>query len=353
MLIFSELKEPYFIAEIGENHNGDVELAKRMIRAAKACGANAVKFQLFDRFNLCTGKYMDELDQGIVKLENVEKWDTAELGLSGVREQIDAFVCSKEETTELREFCREVGIDFGCTPVDEAGIKFLMEIDSDFIKLSSMDANNPVMIEQAVRTGAPVIISTGMADLSEIDNIYRLIKGTGCKNFALLHCIAIYPPKDEIINLNFINSMQNLYDCTIGYSDHALGYSISLAAVAKGAMIIEKHFTMDKNMPGWDHKVSADESDMKIICQEGRRIFKAIGKNYKSLSDDELEKKKKFRRSLTSTRTIKAGEVIQSDDITFKRPGTGISPDLLCYVIGRAARKDIHEDKTLDFGDLI
>lgn len=341
------LNKPYIIAEIGCNHNGQTELALQMIDEAKKCGADAVKFQFFSETNLCTQKYLHELDSGKVKLENVHKWESQGLGLSNVQEQIKAFINSKEQLKIFREYCRNINIDFGCTAVDEEGIEFLASINPDFIKLASMDADNPKMINAVIKTGLPIIISTGMSSLAEIDEIYNIFKKANYGNFSLLHCVSIYPPSNEIVNLNFMNTLQKIYDCEIGYSDHTLGYAISLAAIAKGAKIIEKHFTLDKNMEGWDHKVSADPQDLEIICREGQNIFECLGSNYKVVSQDELDKREKFRRSATTARNIKEGEIITEDDIVYKRPGTGITPVEAKWLVGRKARHDIAEDTTL------
>lgn len=341
------LSEPYVIAEIGCNHNGNTDLAIEMIDEAKRCGANAVKFQFFDEVNLSTQKYIDELEQGIVKLENVKEWKSHQLGLKTIREQIKKFINTKQQLILFREYCKQKKIDFGCTPADKNGAIFLSSIKSDFLKIASCDLNNHDIIKVGIKAKMPIIVSTGMSSLSEIDELYNIFREANYKNFALLHCVSIYPPRNEIVNLNFINTLQSIYDCEIGYSDHTLGYSISLAAIAKGAKIIEKHFTLDKNMEGWDHKVSADPKDLEIICKEGKNIFECLGNRYKVVSQDELEKREKFRKSATSARDIKEGEIITDQDIVYKRPGTGITPVEAKWLIGRKARQDISEDTTL------
>ena len=352
-MIIKRLDKPYIIAEIGCNHNGDTELGLKMILAAKKCGADAVKFQFFTKETLTTSDYLDELDSGVVRLENVDRWETGELGLSGVREQIDAFVNDENQLRIFRQYCKEIGIDFGCTPVDEYGIKFLDSINSDFIKISSMDANNLDMLEYCISTNIAIIISTGMATLQDIDRIYNFFREKEYSNFAILHCVSIYPPRDEIINLNFIDTLKQIYDCEIGYSDHSLGFSLPIAAIAKGCKIIEKHFTLDKNMPGWDHKVSADENDLRIICREGNKVFRSLGSKYKILSEDEKEKRKKFRRSMVARYDLKRGHVLTKEDFVYKRPGTGVSPDEATFFIGKKLTKDIKKDKTIFESDFI
>ena len=353
MIDLNNLKSTYIIAEIGANHNGDMDLAMEMIKVAHECGCDAVKFQYFDEYNMITQKHLDELDKGIVKLENVSEFETPELGLKGVKAQLKAFAFSKEEIIKVQEYSKELGIDFGCTAEDVEGIEFLKEINVDFIKLPSSDCNNLSLVKASIATKFPIILSTGMADLSEIDRVYRIFKKGGCENFALLHCISIYPPKDEIIDLNFIDTLNEIYDCEIGYSDHSIGFSIPLASIAKNAKIIEKHFTLDKDMPGWDHKVSANPEEMKMICEEGKRIYNALGNRYKVVSPEEIDKRTKFRKSLTTKFDLKKGDAITEDNIVFKRPGTGIPSDLLETLLGRKINRNIAEDTTLFFEDLL
>ncbi|WP_375724885.1 N-acetylneuraminate synthase family protein [Arcobacter sp. KX21116] len=349
----NELDKPYIIAEIGCNHNGDTELGLKMIKVAKDCGADAVKFQFFNENNLVTSDYLDELDAGIIKLENIETWTTKELGLNSVREQIRAFTNNEKQLIMFRDYCDAIGIDFGCTPINEEAISFLSKIKSHFLKISSMDANNIDLIEKCINTNLPIIVSTGMASLQDIDKIYNLFKNRNYNNFSILHCVSIYPPRDEIVNLNFIDTLKGIYDCNIGYSDHSLGFSLSIAAIAKGCKIIEKHFTLDKNMPGWDHKVSADENDLKIICKEGNKVFRSLGNKYKILSADEMEKRKKFRRSMVSKYDLKKGHILTKKDIVYKRPGTGISPEEEIFFIGKRLTKNLKEDKTIFESDFL
>ncbi|WP_103588464.1 N-acetylneuraminate synthase family protein [Campylobacter concisus] len=346
-MILKKLDKPYVIAEIGCNHNGDTNIGLKMIKAVKDCGADAVKFQYFTKDNLFTNDYLDELDSGKVKLENVDKWEDKELGLTNIREQISAFTNSEKQLLIFRNYCNEIKIDFGCTPVDVDGVKFLSSIKSDFIKISSMDANNLEIIDACIDTNLPIIISTGMATLQDIDKIYNLFLQREYSNFSILHCVSIYPPRDEIVNLNFIDTLKSVYDCEIGYSDHSLGFSLPIAAIAKGCKIIEKHFTLDKNMPGWDHMVSADENDLSIICREGSKVFRSLGSKYKILSEDEKEKRKKFRRSMVARCDLGSGHILTKDDFVYKRPGTGISPDKAMFFIGKKLVKDIEKDKTI------
>lgn len=345
-------KYPYIIAEIGCNHNGDVELAKKMIKVAKECSCDAIKLQLWRKEELITEKNLHELNEGKVKLENVQKCETKELGLKNIFQQVDKFAIYKDEHIELFKYARKIGIDYGSTAITKDGIDFLVDQDVSFLKVASMDINNLDFIEYIISKNYKTFISTGMASLGEIENVLNSIPKKYYDNITLLHCISIYPPKDNIINLKFIMTLKRLFNINVGYSDHTLGFSIPIAAVALGSKVIEKHFTLDKQMPGWDHKVSANAYEMKIICEESKRIIDALGSEYKILSQSELDKRLKIRRSLVANKRIKRGEIIKNDDITLKRPGTGIKPDEIKYVIGRKLKHDIEEDQTLFWEDL-
>jgi sialic acid synthase SpsE len=347
-LNLNKLTKPYIIAEIGCNHNGDTDLGIKMIKEAKRCGADAVKFQYFTANNLFTKNYLDKLDSGLIKIENVKSWQTPEYRLKNVRQQIAAYTNDKRQLIKFRSYCKKIDIDFGCTPVDENGVKFLKKIKSDFIKISSMDANNLPFIKTCIDTNLPIILSTGMTTLYEIDKIYNLFFDHNYKNFSLLHCISIYPPKDKIINLNFIKTLKKIYDCEIGYSDHSLGIAIPIAAVAIGCKIIEKHFTLDKNMPGWDHKISADKEELKIICKASKKVFFSLGRDYKFLSVHEIKKKIKFRRSMVAKKNLLKEHILKKSDFTFKRAGIGIPPEESLFYIGKKLSKNIKNDETIN-----
>lgn len=346
-------KYPYIIAEIGCNHNGELELAKKMIKSAKNAGVDAIKLQLFSKESLITKTHIDELDKGVVKLENIDKWESKELGLNSINDQLDKFIIGYDEHIKLFEYARQVGVQYSSTPVTKEGVDFLVDQKVDFIKVASMDVNNPDFIEYVLSKKLHTVISFGLASLGEIEKIVQLINADMKSKVTLLHTISLYPPKDEIVNLNFIVTLRNLFGLPVGYSDHTLGFSVPLAAVALGATMIEKHFTLDKDMPGWDHKVSANPDELKIICKESKRIFKALGDGRKELTTEELEKRKKFRRSLVSTRNIMKGEKFKITDFEFKRPGTGIPPDEVQRVVNRTAGKNIEKDKTIFWEDLL
>lgn len=344
-------KYPYIIAEIGGNHNGDMDLAKKMMLKAKECGADAVKFQLYRGEELITQEHMRELNSGTVKLENVSDWSTKELGLENIFEQVEKFAIQEKEHIELFSYARELGIDYASSCVTKQEVDFLVEQKVSFLKIPSMDVNNTDFILYTLSKNLPTIISLGLASLGEIEQVVNIIPEKYKKNVTLLHCVSLYPPKDEIVNLKFIETLKTNFDLNIGYSDHTLGFSIPLASVVYGVTIIEKHFTLDKEMPGWDHKVSANPEELKIICQETKRIVEALGDGRKVVTQEELDKRLKFRRSLISASKLSKGHIISEKDIVYKRPGTGINPDEIKYVIGRKLNKDIESDYLLKWED--
>lgn len=345
-------KHPYIVAEIGGNHNGDIELGKRMIVEAKACGADAVKFQLYRRCDLWTNDHLKELDAGVVKLENVAEWTTKELGLSNIFEQIDRFAIQEQEHIELFNCARELGIDYGTSTFTKKDVDFCIDQKVANLKVASCDATNLDLIEYVISKDYPVHIALGMVSMDEIREVANVIP-KGCRhNVTLLHCVSLYPPKDSQVNLEFMNTLRREFGMAVGYSDHTLGYAVPLAAAALGAEVIEKHFTLDKNMPGWDHKVSANPEELRIICEMSKRIADSLGDGVKVLCDDEIAKRRKFMRTIATARSIKAGATIAYEDIAFKRPGTGICASKYRDVIGKKAVRDIEADKTLYWEDV-
>lgn len=343
---------PYIIAEIGANHNGDMGLAREMIDAAKECGCDAVKFQLWDRFVGHTESYIQQLST-MQKLGDVDLANP-ELGLMTVADQLEQFQCTQDEHVVLREYARKVGIDFASTTSSEPYLDFLANLDVAFLKIPSMDLNFPDYVRYAARKNLPIVLSTGMATWAEIDDCVSAVKPAYIDNLVMLHCVALYPPpRDNMVHLAKMQTLRTLYDVPVGFSDHTLGFSVALAAIALGACMIEKHFTLDKKMPGWDHKVSADPEDMQIICREGKRVFEAIGSQSPELSPEEIKKRDHFRRSIVTTVPIAKGETITADKIFFKRPGTGIEPNEIKYVLGRVAKHDLPADELILWQDLI
>ena len=198
-----------------------------------------------------------------------------------------------------------------------------------------------------------MVISTGMATLAEIEQAVSVIRSEGNSQIVLLHCISIYPPAYGMIHLRNMMTLEQAFEMPVGFSDHTLGTAIPLAATALGARVIEKHFTLDKQMEGWDHAISANPAELRTIVEEGKHIFEALGSNQRQVSEAELEKRKKFRRSLVARRALEKGSVLREEDLAAKRPGTGISPNELSYVIGRRLTSAVSGDQVLQWKDLL
>ena len=348
-----DMKYPYVVAEIGGNHNGDLDLAKRMIKSAKECGADAVKFQLYRRCDLWTEKHLKDLNDGIVKLENVSSWSTKELGLKDIFAQVDRFSVQENEHIEFFKYARECGIDYGTSAFTKRDVDFCIDQKVATLKIASCDVTNLDLVEYVISKDYPVHIALGMATMAEIEAIVDIVPENLRRNVTLLHCVSLYPPQDGMVNLRFIETLRRSFGLNVGYSDHTLGFEVPLAAMALGSSVVEKHFTLDKKMPGWDHAVSADPFEMQIICRAARRIADALGDGIKKLSRDELAKRDKFRRSIAIIKPLKAGQEITYNDIAFKRPGTGISADRFREVIGCHVNHDIEADTTLFWEDLV
>lgn len=336
---------PFVIAEIGSNHNGDMELAKMMIDSAVNCGVDAVKFQSWTNKSLiCKAEY-----------ESNQKYDDSpKKHFGSLEEMVDKYYLREEQHLELKEYCDSKKIVFCSTPFSEEEVDLLETLEVPFYKVASMDINNLRLLAYIAKKMKPVILSTGMSTLSEIELAIKTIEQEGNFDIIILHCISIYPPAPEDINLKNITMLQNLYpNYPVGFSDHSIGTSIPVASIALGAAVIEKHFTIDKNLPGWDHEVSADPEEMKYIVEQGQIVSKALGNYFRTLSESEKNKLQKFRRSIVLTKDLKAGSIIEENDITFKRPGTHISPDEERFVLGRTLNKDMKSDDLLSWNDLI
>lgn len=341
--VVADFSKPYIIAEIGANHNGDIGLAKKLIDAAKECGAHSVKFQSWTPNSLVSeGEYQ----------KNQSYDDCPKKHFGSLKDMVNKYYLKAEEHKELKEYCDSIGIDFSSTPFSAAEVDLLNEVGVEYFKVASMDITNHGLLENIAKCNKPVILSTGMASMGEIEEAINVVEATGNSQIILLHCISIYPPEMEDIHLNNITTLRQAFGYPVGFSDHSIGFSIPLASVALGACIIEKHFTLDKDMPGWDHAISADPSELKIICKESENIVRAMGSAKRRVSEAEQKKKLKFRRSAVVSRDLEAGHVLTVDDILFKRPGTGIITHELKYLVGRKLTKAIDADEMLQWEDV-
>jgi N,N'-diacetyllegionaminate synthase len=336
-------RPPYIIAEIGSNHNGDIALCRELIDAAADAGAQAVKFQSWT-------------DKSLIAREEYERnteYSDKKKHFGSLIEMVQAYQFTEEQHQEALTHCRKRGIAFCSTPFAEREADMLEELDVPFFKIASMDVVYLPFLKYVARKLRPMVISTGMSTLAEIEQAVETVRREGNDQIVLLHCIAIYPPEYDTIHLRNIEMLQQTFGVPVGFSDHSLGTAIPLAAIALGACVIEKHFTLDKDMRGWDHAISADPTEMYTITSEGRNIFTALGSHCRTVMPAEIEKRKKFRRSLVARTVLPQGHVLSEADLTAKRPGTGISPAEQGYVIGRKLARSVEEDQVFSWSDLV
>jgi len=343
--IFNYCK-PYVIAELGSNHNGDMKLAKKLIVQAKEAGADCVKFQSWSKDTIFARKKYE--DNYFIADDYRDRNDYT------LEEIVDEYSISEEELLEMKKFADEVGIDCTSTPFSKEETDFLVDkLETPFIKVASMDLNNYPFLEYLAKKNKPIVISTGLSELYEIDKAIKTIESTGNKQIVILHCVSTYPPVDSDVHLNNIKTLMTTYpEYPIGFSDHTLGTAIPLASIALGACLIEKHFTLDKDMEGWDHKVSATQDEMKEIVENATRVSAALG-SYRITATESEEKKKEFRRSIVLTREMKKGEVLSYEDIDYKRPGGAFDPDMTEFIVGRTINKDLKFDHILTKEDIV
>jgi N-acetylneuraminate synthase len=335
---------PYIIAEIGANHNGDMDLAKKIIDSAKDCGCDAVKFQSWSPQSLIAKEEYDR---------NSKYYDSPHKHFGSLREMVEKYYLRADQHFELKEYCHKREIEFCSSPFSNEEVDLLKKVDVPFFKVASMDIDNLELLKYISQTRKPVLISTGMSTLAEIERAIQTIEKEGNREIVLLHCISIYPPQYEDINLKNIPMLQQAFGYPVGFSDHSIGTAIPLSSIALGSCVIEKHFTLDKKLPGWDHEISADPGEMAQIVLESNNIFKALGTSKRIVSNAEEQKKTKFRRSIVVKDCFPIGHKLRLEDLDSKRPGTGISPGDLRHVIGRELKRTKKADDLIFWEDLL
>lgn len=314
----------FIVAEIGMNHNGDVELGKKIIKEAAICGVDAVKFQHFKTENFISRDFAD-----------FKKREKYELGCN--------------ETQTLFNYARKNGVEFFSTPFDDSSVKLLNNIGVPVFKIASADITNIPLLRKVAKIGKPILFSTGYSTVSEIFKAYETLKESGASQLGILHCVASYPTEDKDVNLSNITSLRRIFpENPIGFSDHSSDFElIPSVAVATGACIIEKHFTIDRNLPGYDHKMSLDPEMMKKMVRNIRRVEKAIGepRNKTGVIESEKTRKDKARRYLYWAKSGKKGEKITREHIIAKRSGTrGVS----CYYYDELRNRKFNENVEAD-----
>jgi sialic acid synthase SpsE len=322
----------FIIAEIGSNHDHDFEQAKNLIDLAALAGVDAVKFQTF-RASSHYSKHTPKFNY----LKGVDTYDL-----------ITSLEIDRDWHRPLKEHAESAGLVFMSSPCDSEAVNEFAELDMDAYKVASFDLPDLQLIEQMASTQRPIILSTGMADWMDIQRAVDKVRGQGNKQIALLQCTSLYPAPIDLINLRSISVMKDAFQVVTGFSDHSMGDHICLAAVAMGASILEKHFTLDRSLPGPDHQFAIEPNELKEMIIKIRDIEAAIGDGNKSgPRPQEMEMYEKGRRSLHASQNISRGELIERSMLTIKRPGLGIPPYMIEHVLGRKALQDIKEDEWL------
>lgn len=332
------MKPVFIIAEAGVNHNGSVATARRMVDAAVAARVDAIKFQMFNS---------EKLTSIIAPKAKYQRTKRKETQLEMLRK----LELTQKEMTELFRYCRKKKILFMATPFDFESADFLNRLGMKLFKISSGDLNNIPFLLCIARFKKPVILSTGMSTMSEIRETFTALKSIR-KKLTLLHCTSSYPTRFEEANLRAMDTLASAFHLPVGFSDHTLGIEASLAAVARGARVIEKHFTLDKSSEGPDHKASLNPCELKQMVEGIRNIEKALGSGKKTVQPSEKNTQQVARKSVVAGVLISKGTRIVSSMIELKRPGTGIQPKYFSQVVGKKAKKEILKDRLIHWSDL-
>ena len=337
----SEKDNVFIIAEIGLNHSGDIKIAKKLIDHAIDSGASAAKLQSYKKGRVSskvrTSRYYEDLV------------DTQE-SLSSL---LDKIAFNKEETVELFEYARKKRFTLFSTPFDIESLKILEEIKCPAYKISSMDIVNIPLINEVALTGKPMIISTGMSDLSDIELALETVLKTKNNKVALLHCVSSYPCPAASANLNMIKKINTTFGCITGYSDHTTGIDVALGAVSLGASIIEKHFTLDRNMDGPDHNFSLLKDELTNLARSSKRIKEATYDHGFGILPAEINAAQNLRRSIFYKKSLSKNHIIIAEDLEVKSPGIGIHPKFLDMIIGKSTKEDVSEDLPVEWDDII
>ena len=341
-MIDLNFKNCFFVAEIGVNHNGNIELAKTMIKAAKESGADAVKFQTF-----IAEKLVNKSAKKVkYQIQNTEKQESH-------YQMIKRLELTKKDHYKLKLYCEKLDILFLSTPYDVESAKFLNEeLNIPIFKTASADIVDIPLQTFIASTLKPCLISIGMANISEIEKIFKIYQKFQNNNIAFLHCVSNYPASDKSLNLKVIKSISNYFNVPVGFSDHSLGAEAAITSVALGSRIIEKHFTTDKSLPGPDQKASSTPNEFNNLVLKVKRVEKMLGNSFKEIQEEEKEMHKISRKSFHLTRNISKNEIIKNDDLILQRPGDGLSYSFFNYLIGKKASKDLLKGDQINIGDV-
>jgi sialic acid synthase SpsE len=332
--VIGDYEKPYIIAEVNSSHNGNVDTARQMIVKAKEIGCSCIKFQSWSAESLYSDSYYSN---NPVAKRIVQK-----------------FSLSEEELLGLAKYCNEIGISFSSTPYSIKEVDFLLEqCNASFIKVASMDINNYPYLQYIAKSGAPIVLSTGMAEMGEVRKAVSVIEEAGNNQIALLHCISIYPAEASTIHLNNILGLREEFpQYPIGFSDHTIGIEISVAATALGSAIIEKHFTLDSTKMGMDNNMATEPEEFAQMIKTCHNVHSAMGLKERVVSGAEYEQRKKMRRSIVASRDLKKGTILSQEDFTFKRPGDGLPPEKINMLINSVLKHDIKADTMIIESDV-
>lgn len=324
------------IAEAGVNHNGSYEIACELVDAAKNAGADYIKFQTFKSKNLVSDT---------AQKADYQKNTTGDGTQADMLKRLEL---SYDEFFSLKEYCDKVGICFLSTPFDIDSIHFLNSLNMPFWKVPSGEVTNYPYLVEIAKTNKPVVMSTGMCNISEIDEAIKVLESNGVREIRLLHCNTEYPTPYEDVNLRAMETLRNKFGLEVGYSDHTNGIEVPVAAAALGASIIEKHFTLSRDMEGPDHKASLEPHELAEMVSCIRHIEIAMGTGEKTPSSSEKKNITIARKSIVAAKKIIEGEILTEENITVKRPGTGICPMRWNEVLGTKAIRDFNEDEQIE-----
>ena len=328
------MKKTLIIAEAGVNHNGNINLAKRLVDVAKEAGADIVKFQTAD---------LESLVSAFAEMADYQKKNIGQM--ESQKEMLSKLLLSYDEFIELERYCRQVEIQFLSTPFDVKSIDFLEPLVKMW-KIPSGEITNLPYLEKISQTWKPIILSTGMSEMKEINNALKILKSNGNKDITLLHCTTEYPAPYEEANLRAMHTLEREFGCPVGYSDNTSGIEISVAAM--GAVVIEKHLTLDKNMQGPDHKASIEPDELARLVKAVRHVDQALGCERKEPMPSEIRNRTVARKSIVAARDIRRGEIFREENLTTKRPGDGISPMKWYEVLGTTAVRDFKRDELIE-----
>lgn len=327
----------YIIAEAGVNHNGKLDLALQLCDAAKEAGVDAVKFQTWKTENIVTAS----AQQAAYQTENTGKPESQ-------FDMLKRLELSYEHFIYIQQYCKKIGIDFLSTPDEEESLAFLMnDLQLSWVKIGSGEVTNIPYLRTIASYRKPVILSTGMSTLAQVATAYDTLLQAGAPSIALLHCTTNYPCHYDEVNLRAMQTLKDAFKCQVGYSDHTMGTEIPVAAVAMGAEIIEKHFTLDRTMDGPDHRASLEPDELKLMVRQIRHIEAALGDGIKRPNKSESENAKVVQKMILAKRPIKKGEVLTENNLVTKRAGVGISSVHWDVVVGTKALQDYDIDEPI------